>query len=113
MTSQPMTHSSHVDTFARDHLPPAEQWPVFLFDAPELQYPELLNVTSELVDSHISQGRAANPALHGQSVDGPFTWSYQTLQQKVDQIAFVLTRDMGLVAGNRLLLRGANSPMLA
>ena len=113
MTSQPMTHSSHVDTFARDHLPPAEQWPVFLFDAPELQYPELLNVTSELVDSHISQGRAANPALHGQSVDGPFTWSYQTLQQKVDQIAFVLTRDMGLVAGNRLLLRGANSPMMA
>jgi 2-aminobenzoate-CoA ligase len=35
------------------------------------------------------------------------------LQQRVDAIAHVLTHDMGLVSGNRLLLRGGNSPMMA
>ena len=32
--------SAHVDTFARDNLPPAEQWPDLLLDRPEFQYPE-------------------------------------------------------------------------
>ena len=35
-----MAATAHVDTFARDHLPPREQWPEFLFTLPELQYPE-------------------------------------------------------------------------
>ncbi len=32
-------YSAHVDTFARDNLPPREAWPEFVFDLPELQYP--------------------------------------------------------------------------
>jgi len=51
-----LSPSSHQDTFARDHLPPADQWPVFLFDTPEVQYPEQLNATQALVDQHIAQG---------------------------------------------------------
>jgi 2-aminobenzoate-CoA ligase len=52
-----LSPSSHQDTFARDHLPPANQWPVFLFDTPEVQYPEQLNATQALVDQHIAQGK--------------------------------------------------------
>lgn len=37
------TRSAHVDTFARDHLPPRDLWPEFIFKRPELQYPERLN----------------------------------------------------------------------
>ena len=105
--------SSHQDTFARDRLPPASQWPVFLFDRPEVQYPEQLNATVELVDRHVAQGLGDRPALHGVNAQGPFTWTYAQLQQQVDRIAQVLTRDMGLVSGNRLLLRGGNTPMMA
>ena len=31
--------SAHVDTFARDHLPPPEAQPGFRFDLPELKFP--------------------------------------------------------------------------
>ena len=113
MSAQTLLPSSHADTFSRDHLPPADQWPVFMFDRPEVQYPELLNVTHELVDLHVAHGHGDRPALHGHSARGAFSWSYQALQQHVDAIAHVLTQDMGLVSGNRLLLRGANSPMMA
>jgi 2-aminobenzoate-CoA ligase len=105
--------SSHVDTFARDKLPPAEQWPIFIFDRPEIQYADQLNVVSELVDHQVLVGNGQLPALHGNSPIGPFTWTYEQLQQHVDSIANVLVNDMGLVSGNRLLLRGPNTPMTA
>lgn len=31
--------TAHLDTFARDHLPPPEAQPEFLFELPELQFP--------------------------------------------------------------------------
>ena len=40
-------------------------------------------------------------------------WTYADLKDKADRIAHVLTRDMGLVPGNRVLLRAPNTPMLA
>jgi len=70
-------------------------------------------VTAELVDAHVAQGRGDKAALHGHNGQSPFTWTYAELQQQVDRIAHVLTQDMGLVAGNRLLLRGGNTPMMA
>ena len=39
-----------IDTFIRDRLPPPEAQPDFLFDLPELQYPERLNAAVELID---------------------------------------------------------------
>ncbi len=107
--------TSHVDTYTRDRLPPANQWPVFLADRPELAYPDLLNVATEWVDVHVQRGQGEQIALHG--VD-PVTsraicWTYAQLQAQVDRVAHVLTRDMGLVSGNRVLLRGGNSPMMA
>ena len=38
-----MSYTSHVDTFARENLPPRELWPEFIFELPELAYPERMN----------------------------------------------------------------------
>lgn len=111
--SQDLAPSSHQDLFSRHHLPPQDQWPIFLFDRQELQYPEQLNAAVELLDTHIQQGHGERIALHGRNDKGFFSWTYAELLNRVDRIAHVLTRDMGLVSGNRLLLRGGNSPMMA
>jgi 2-aminobenzoate-CoA ligase len=109
--------STHVDTFTRGHLPPSDQWPVFMADLPELNYPDQLNCAVELVDRHVQGGRGDRIALHGVSDfntgGGDFSWTYAQLQDKSNRIAQVLTQDMGLVPGNRILLRGGNSPMMA
>jgi len=104
-----MTASAHVDTFAKDNLPPREQWPEFRFDLPELQYPERLNCAVELLDRMVAQGCADRVALRNATA----SWTYAHLLDQVNRIAAVLREDMGLVPGNRVLLRGANHPMLA
>ncbi|MBO0878448.1 MAG: AMP-binding protein, partial [Pseudonocardia sp.] len=40
------------------------------------------------------------------------TWSYRELSARSNQLARVLTEDLGLVPGNRVLLRGPNNPWL-
>jgi len=109
--------SSHTDTFARDRLPPQDQWPHFIADRPELDYPDRLNCAVELVDRHVERGQGGRVALHGASDfhtgGGDFHWTYAQLKDQTDRIAQVLTQDMGLVPGNRILLRGGNSPMMA
>ena len=101
--------SAHVDTFARDHLPPREEWPELRFDLPELRFPPRLNCATELLDRQVARGRGDRPCLFGEGV----RWTYAELQAQASRIAHVLVDDMGLVPGNRVLLRGANSPMLA
>ena len=109
-----MTPSAHIDTFARDHLPPADQWPCLLFELPELQFGERLNAASALLDRWIEQGQGERTCLLGSNADGtPIHWTYAELQQRANRIANVLVQEQGLVPGNRVLLRGANSPMLA
>ncbi|WP_333778172.1 AMP-binding protein [Streptomyces sp. IBSBF 3136] len=98
--------SAHVDTFARDHLPPPDEWPELCFDLPELCYPERLNCAEELLGG-TDPGR---PAFHTPA--GP-TWTYGELRARVDRIAHVLTGDLGVVPGNRVLLRGPTGPWLA
>ena len=111
--SQALAPSSHTDTFTRDRLPPQDQWPEFVFDRPELQYPEQLNCVQALLDDHIDQGHGDRMAVRGIDATGPMAWTYAQLQSKVNQIAHVLVHDMGLRSGERLLLRGGNSPMMA
>lgn len=101
--------TAHQDTFARDHLPPLEWQPEFCFDLPELQFPDQLNCATELLDRHIIEGRGDRICIRAPGV----TWTYADLQEKANRIANVLTRDMGLVPGNRVLLRAPNNPMLA
>ena len=101
--------SAHVDTFARDHLPPPEALPEFIFELPGLQLPHRLNCAAELLDRHVAAGRGGRPCIQGAGVH----WTYAELQARVNRIANVLVQEQGLVPGNRVLLRGANSPMLA
>jgi 2-aminobenzoate-CoA ligase len=105
--------SSHVDTFTRDRLPPQDQWPVFVFDPPEVQYPEQLNCVQGLLDDHVRKGQGNRVAVRGKDAAGDICWTYAELQAKVNQIAHVLITDMGMKSGQRLLLRGGNSPMMA
>ncbi|MFC7047737.1 AMP-binding protein [Emcibacter nanhaiensis] len=100
--------TAHEDTFARDHLPAPEAWPDFLFELPELQYPDRLNAAAELLDRHIRSDDGNRAAL----IFEDRQWSYAQLADKASQIANVLVRDMGLVPGNRVLLRGFNNPMM-
>jgi len=102
-----MNPSAHVDTFARDNLPPRSEWPEFRFTLPELQYPERLNCVTEFVDKWVSVGEGERIAI----VSPYETWTYAELAARINRIANVLTRDLGLVPGNRVLLRVPNSPM--
>jgi 2-aminobenzoate-CoA ligase len=104
-----MADSAHVDTFARDHLPPADQQPEFIFELPELQFPDTLNCAAELLDRHVAEGRGERLCLRA---PGGLAWTYAQLHRHANRIAHVLVRDMGLVPGNRVLLRAANKPML-
>jgi len=103
-----MTTSGHVDTFARDNLPARALWPEFNFDRPELRYPERMNCITEFLDRWVAQGQGDRPCL----ISPAETLSYSQLAERVNRIANVLTRDLGLVPGNRVLLRGPNSPMM-
>ena len=111
--SSSLAPSSHVDTFTRDRLPPPDQWPEFVFDRPEVQYPAQLNCVQGLLDDHVAKGHGNRMAVRGKDTSGDISWTYSQLQAKVNQIAHVLISDMGMKSGQRLLLRGGNSPMMA
>ncbi|PKO55774.1 MAG: 2-aminobenzoate-CoA ligase, partial [Betaproteobacteria bacterium HGW-Betaproteobacteria-19] len=104
-----MSTSAHIDRFVIEHLPPVAQWPELFFERPELQFPTRLNATTELLDRAVAESHGERPAIIGKDIH----WSYRQLQQQVNRLARVLVEDMGLVAGNRVLLRGANTPWLA
>jgi 2-aminobenzoate-CoA ligase len=104
-----MIKSAHLDSFAREHLPPAEEWPHFLLDRSEIVYPDHVNCAVELLDRWVRAGEGARRCL----ISASETLSYAALAERVNRIANVLTRELGMVPGNRVLLRGPNSPMMA
>ena len=129
-----LSRSAHLDTFCRDRLPPPDQWPEFRFDLPELDYPERLNCAAELLDATAARVGASRPCLHSAARTGAAgtgaagtgaagtgaagtglseTWTYGETVRRTNQLAQVLTEDFGLRPGNRVLLRGPNSPWLA
>jgi 2-aminobenzoate-CoA ligase len=103
-----MIRSAHVDSFARDNLPPPAQWPDFVFSLPELRYPERLNCVSELVDRWVASGRGGEACLLSIAEN----LSYAELAERVNRIANVLTRDLAMAPGDRVLLRAPNNPMM-
>ncbi len=98
--------SAHLDTFARDHLPPAETWPRFLLDG--FDYPEELNAATELTDRMVERGFGDNTALigHGRMR------TYKELTDWTNRIARALVEDLDVVPGNRVLIRSANNPAM-
>ncbi|HET8648973.1 MAG TPA: AMP-binding protein, partial [Gemmatimonadales bacterium] len=98
----------NVDTFCRDHLPPKELWPELRFGTiPELNYPERLNCAGELLDRMVESGEGARTAF----ITDSDRWSYQRLYEAANRIAHVLSEDLGVVPGSRVLLRAPNTPM--
>lgn len=101
--------TAHIDTFIRDRLPPRALWPEMDYSMlPELAaYPPRLNAAVELLDMAVPQF-AERPAVRF----GDETWTYAELLFRANRIARVLTEDHGMAPGERVLLRGANHPML-
>ena len=102
--------SAHRDTFARDHLPAPECLPEFLFSLPELAFGTRLNCATELLDRPVAEGCADAPCL---LAPGGVRWTYRDTLEHANRIANVLVSDMGVVPGNRVLLRAPNTPLLA
>jgi 2-aminobenzoate-CoA ligase len=100
------TTSAQTDRFVHDRLPPPEQRAQMRYDAPALQIAAQANLVVELLDKAVShKGWADQPLLRSSKI----TLSYLDVQDRVNRIAQVLTEDLQLVPGNRVLLRGGNS----
>ncbi len=108
-----MAYTAHADTFARDSLPPKSQWPDLTFELPELQYPGRLNCAAELLDKMVAGGHGERTVIRT-LIDGKaYACTYRQLLDRANRIAGVLTGDMRLKPGNRVLLRAPNNPMMA
>jgi 2-aminobenzoate-CoA ligase len=102
--------SAHVDLFARDSLPPRDLWPEMRYDRiPELAYPQRLNCAVELLDRTVESGHGNRTVF--QFPEG--RWTYAQLLEFSNRLAHVLVDDLGVVPGNRVLLRGFNGPRMA
>jgi 2-aminobenzoate-CoA ligase len=97
------------DRFVADRLPPKDQWPVLRYDRPELQIPARANVVEELLDKAAQKGWGDRPLLRSPKI----VLTYADVRERVDRICRVLTEDLALAPGNRVLLRGGNSIGLA
>ena len=105
--------TAHVDTWSREQLPPAAEWPHLVLDG-AYAYPERLNAAVALLDRALEEGHGPRTALV--TPDGAGGWTettYADLAARVDAIAHVLRSDLGLVPGNRVLLRGFNGEWMA
>jgi 2-aminobenzoate-CoA ligase len=101
-----MAGAACFDSFARDNLPPRDQWPDLLLNG--LSYPDRLNCVTALLDDRVSTGGGTRSCLASLND----RWSYADLLERVNRIANVLTRRYGLIPGNRVLLRAPNTPLM-
>ena len=98
--------SAHEDTFARDNLPPAADWPDLLLDG--FDYPDRLNAGHELTDAMVARGHGDRTALIGNGRRR----TYKELADWTNRLAHALVDDLGVRPGNRVLIRSANNPAM-
>jgi len=98
--------SAHIDTFARDNLPPVAALPDFLLDG--FPYPDRLNVGVELTDAMVAKGFGDHTALIGNGRRR----TYKELSDWTNRLAHALVEDFNLQPGNRVLIRSANNPAM-
>jgi 2-aminobenzoate-CoA ligase len=98
--------SGHIDTFSRDRLPPAGDWPDLVLKG--FSYPEYLNAAVELTDGMVAKGFGDHTALIG---NGRLR-TYKELADWSNRIAHALVEDYGVKPGNRVLIRSANNPAM-
>jgi 2-aminobenzoate-CoA ligase len=106
MLQSALGSTAHVDTFARDNLPPSGQWPDLLLDG--FRYPDQLNAGVELTDRMVAQGFGDHDALIGNGRRR----TYKELADWTNRIAHALVEDYGVKPGNRVLIRSANNPAM-
>jgi len=98
--------TAHIDTFARDNLPPPDLQPDYLLDS--FQYPERLNVAVELTDRMVERGFGDHVALIGNGRRR----TYKELTDWSNRVAHALVENYGVKPGNRVLIRSANNPAM-
>jgi 2-aminobenzoate-CoA ligase len=98
--------TAHVDTFARDNLPPPDLQPDYLLDS--FQYPERLNAAVELTDRMVERGFGDHVALIGNGRRR----TYKELADWSNRVAHALVENYGVKPGNRVLIRSANNPAM-
>ncbi len=76
---------------------------------PALAYPPRLNCAVELLDRMVARGVGDRTVFRAPGGNV----SYAELLATANRIAHVLVDDLGMVSGNRVLLRGPNNPMMA
>jgi len=96
------------DTFAKDNLPPAEQFPEFS-NLAAFDYPEKMNCVKNFLDDAVAEGFGERLVI----ITPEEEYTYARLQKDANQLAHVLVDDCGLIPGNRVLLRAPNSYMMA
>ncbi|WP_296926278.1 AMP-binding protein [Polaromonas sp.] len=97
------------DRFVHDRLPPGDQWPQMRYDLSELQIPAQANLVDVLFERIEQHGMSARPFLRSDKL----TLTYAEAHDRVKRIAQVLTGDLKLIPGNRVLLRGGNTIAMA
>lgn len=100
--------TAHIDTFARDNLPPADQWPDLILDRPEYQYPDYINCAVELTDRMVEKGFGDNVALIGNGRQR----TYKELSDWTNRLAHALVEEYGVRPGDRVLIRSGNNPAM-
>jgi 2-aminobenzoate-CoA ligase len=98
--------TAHIDAFARDNLPPFEQWPELLLDG--FDYPEELNAAVELTDRMVEKGFGDRTALIGNGRRR----TYKELADWTSRLAHALVEDFDVRPGNRVLIRSGNNPAM-
>jgi 2-aminobenzoate-CoA ligase len=98
--------TAHLDTFARDNLPPPDQWPDFRLEG--FDYPEHMNAAVELTDRMVERGFGDRTALVGHGRRR----TYKELADWSNRLAWALIEDYGVKPGNRVLIRSANNPAM-
>jgi 2-aminobenzoate-CoA ligase len=106
VTANMLSVSAHLDTFTRDRLPPADEWPDLLLAG--FDYPERLNAAVEFTDAMVGKGFGDNTALIGNGRHR----TYKELTDWTNRIARALVEDYGVRPGNRVLIRSANNPAM-
>ena len=98
--------SAHADTFSRDNLPPAEEWPELKLAG--FDYPEYMNCAVELTDRMVEKGFGDRTALIGNGRRR----TYKELADWTNRLACALVENYGVRPGNRVLIRAPNNPAM-
>ena len=105
MSTSTANLSVQTDRFVHDRLPLPGQCADMHYDLPDLKIADRANLVDFLLTKADKNGLSDRPFLRSDTL----TLTYAQASQRIARIAQVLTDDLGLIPGNRVMLRGGNS----